>query len=298
MAINNWCESKSSAEQRTLKRGNDHVEHAPYQQVDKPCRMQSTETRTEKWTEESTEKSTGKVYQVNEDSIEASFQEPNHEVDWMVTEADFEWRLPSQAVSISQCHNRLQDILYRACWSTARRLGRVQVHFNLVSITTVREAYVSDVDERDVTTRNWLIQSMTTEVYDRCRKRKLPSMPSHERKLSTTLVSPTITYAEIYKLQGQMVGGVWVRKWRCGGYGSSSDVSFCSFCSFCSFVSSSSLLFSSLLIGFRPSTNCVSMGFYHLPMEVEFPRALDPPKGRHRAVPIGCGTYGFVRLRM
>jgi len=41
------------------------------------------------------------------------------------------------------------------------------------------------------------------------------------------------------------------------------------------------LLFSSLLIGLRPGTNGVSMGFYRLPMEVEFPSAPDPPKGRH-----------------
>jgi hypothetical protein len=41
----------------------------------------------------------------------------------------------------------------------------------------------------------------------------------------------------------------------------------------------SSLLFTSLLIGSRPGTNGVGMGFYHLPLEVEFPRAPDPPKG-------------------
>jgi len=54
---------------------------------------------------------------------------------------------------------------------------------------------------------------------------------------------------------------------------------------FLCFLLFSSLLFSSLLssllIGFRPGTNGVGMGFYHLPMEVEFPRAPDPPKGRH-----------------
>ena len=65
---------------------------------------------------------------------------------------------------------------------------------------------------------------------------KLPSMPSHERKLSTTLMIPTMTYAEIYELRVWMVGGVWVRKWRCGDYGSSSDVSFCSFVSFSSLL--------------------------------------------------------------
>jgi len=39
------------------------------------------------------------------------------------------------------------------------------------------------------------------------------------------------------------------------------------------------LLCSSLLIGFWPSTNGIGMGFYYLPLEVEFPHALDPPKG-------------------
>jgi len=42
-----------------------------------------------------------------------------------------------------------------------------------------------------------------------------------------------------------------------------------------------SLHFSPLLIEIWPSINGVGMGFYHLPMEVEFPRAPDPPKGRH-----------------
>ena len=31
-------------------------------------------------------------------------------------------------------------------------------------------------------------------------------------------------------------------------------------------------------------------------MEVEFPRAPDPPNGYHMVL-IGCGTYGFVHLR-
>jgi len=45
-----------------------------------------------------------KVYPVDQDSIEASFREHNHEVDRMVTEADFQRPLPSQPVSGSQCH--------------------------------------------------------------------------------------------------------------------------------------------------------------------------------------------------
>ena len=34
----------------------------------------------------------------------------------------------------------------------------------------------------------------------------------------------------------------------------------------------------------------------HSQVEVEFPRAPDPPKG-YRTVPIGCGTFEFVRVR-
>jgi len=45
-----------------------------------------------------------KVYQVDQDSTVASFREHNHEVDLMVTEADFQRRLPSQPASGSQCH--------------------------------------------------------------------------------------------------------------------------------------------------------------------------------------------------
>jgi len=43
-----------------------------------------------------------------------------------------------------------------------------------------------------------------------------------------------------------------------------------------------SVLFSlHLFFGSRPGTNGVGTGFYHLPMKVEFPCALDPPKGHH-----------------
>jgi len=55
-----------------------------------------------------------------------------------------------------------------------------------------------------------------------------------------------------------------------------------------------SLLHSSLLFGSRPGIYSVGMDFYNLPMEVEYPHAPDPPKGRHWAVPIGSPTYDFV----
>jgi len=45
----------------------------------------------------------------------------------------------------------------------------------------------------------------------------------------------------------------------------------------CFLVSSSFLL----LFGSWPGTNGVGMGVYYFAMEVQFPRAPDPPKGRH-----------------
>ena len=44
------------------------------------------------------------VYQIAQNSIEATFREYNHVVDWMVTEADFPRRPPTQLASGSQCH--------------------------------------------------------------------------------------------------------------------------------------------------------------------------------------------------
>ena len=60
------------------------------------------------------------VYQVDQDSTEAAYRERNHEVDRMVTEADFQRRLPSQTASTSTDDYRPQDIFYRACESTAQ----------------------------------------------------------------------------------------------------------------------------------------------------------------------------------
>jgi hypothetical protein len=59
------------------------------------------------------------------------------------------------------------------------------------------------------------------------------------------------------------------------------------------------LFLSSILLffGSQPGKNSIGMGFYHQSMHVEFPRALDPPKGPHCAVQIGSETYDFVRVR-
>jgi hypothetical protein len=65
---------------------------------------------------------------------------------------------------------------------------------------------------------------------------------------------------------------------------------------FCMFLIS---CLSSLLqfFGSRPSTSGIGMYFNHVPMEVEFPRESDLPKGHHCAVWISCGIYEFIRFR-
>ena len=50
----------------------------------------SSPTDKSKPTKKSTEKSTGKVYHIDQDATEAAYRQGNHEVDRMVTEADFE----------------------------------------------------------------------------------------------------------------------------------------------------------------------------------------------------------------
>ena len=62
----------------------------------------------------------------------------------------------------------------------------------------------------------------------------------------------------------------------------------------------SSFLFTSLLLWISAQYKWRRHGILPPPeisqVEVEFPRAPDPPNGYH-IVLIGCGTYGFVRLR-
>jgi len=62
----------------------------------------------------------------------------------------------------------------------------------------------------------------------------------------------------------------------------------------------SSFLFTSLLLWISAQYKWRRHGFLPPPetsqVEVEFPRAPDPPNGYHMVL-IGCGTYGFVRLR-
>jgi len=84
-----------------------------------------------------------------------------------------------------------------------------------------------------------------------------------------------------------MVGGVWVQ------FGSGDMEDAITFGCFLVCLFSSCLVWSSAWYKWRRH------GFLPLSesqVEVHCPRVPDPSKGRHGAVPIGCGTYGFVRL--
>jgi hypothetical protein len=118
---------------------------------------------------------------------------------------------------------------------------------------------------------------------------RVSSGSSHQCRVtsgsSTTLTIPTMTYAEI-GATGMMVVGTWVRKSRYG------DGITCG-----CFLCLSSLL---PFFGSRPSTNGVGMGFYHLQSQSSgggFSPCARSTERSPCAVLIGCGTYGFVRLR-
>jgi len=88
----------------------------------------------------------------------------------------------------------------------------------------------------------------------------------------------TKTYAEIQDTE-MMVVGAWARKSRYGD-----RITFGCFLVY---------LFSAYLLLISARYKWRRHGFYHLPLEVEFPRAPDPPKGspvRYRSV------AGLIRL--
>jgi len=126
----------------------------------------------------------------------------------------------------------------------------------------------------------------TIEGYDRCRQRKLPSMPSHERMLNHPDDSDNDLHRDIRAtgMDGRRSMGS-VRKWSYGGRDH--------FWMFLVPLCSSSLLWISARYkwrrhGFLPPSESQ--------VKVDLPRVPHPPKGHHGAVSIGCGTYGFVRL--
>ena len=125
-----------------------------------------------------------KAHQADPDSIEATFQERNYEVDLMVTEADFQRRLPCDAAPKSQCHVPMTTRCKIYSTAHAEALNRTQAALaclNLVSITFFRKADLLDV--RYAMRLHVMHLTNTIDSYDRCRQRQLPFTPSHKQKL-------------------------------------------------------------------------------------------------------------------
>jgi hypothetical protein len=106
--------------------------------------------RTQRSTEKSPEKLIGIVYQVDKHSIEACFGDRNYEVDWMFTEADFAKTITAsrsiyESMPVANDY-RLQDILYRACGSTAQSSDSTSA-LELGKNNNLREPYRVDIDE-------------------------------------------------------------------------------------------------------------------------------------------------------
>jgi len=146
----------------------------------------------------------------------------------------------------------------------------------------LREAHLLDVDEWDLTTHDWRIR-WPMAMND------AGSADSHwcqvTSRSSTTLTIPTMTYAEI------RATGMDGRRARV--HFGSGDMEVRMLWYVFLFLSSALLFF-----GSRPSTNSVGTGFYHLPLEVEFPRAPDPLTGhreRYWSVVGLMGSYDCVR---
>ena len=153
---------------------------------------------------------------------------------------------------------RLQDILYRACGSTA------QAPLNLVTITFLEKLMCQ-------ISMNKTRLTYTTNGYDRCRQRKLPSMPNYELKLYHLDDSDSDRRRDIQAtgMDGRRSMGS-VRKWRYGGPDH-----------FWLFSCFSLLLFSSLDLGpVQMASAWVFTTFGVSQLEVDFPRVPDPPKGR------------------
>jgi hypothetical protein len=127
---------------------------------------------------------------------------------------------------------------------------------------------------------------MITEGYDRCRQRKAPSMPNHERNLYHPEDSDNDPCRDI-RATGMDVEwsiGSEVGIWRTG---SLLDVFL-----FLPFLPS--------LLGHRPSINGVGMGFCHVQSRSSgggFSPCTRSAERPPRVVPIGSGTYEFVRVR-
>jgi len=144
---------------------------------------------------------------------------------------------------------RLHDILSRACGSTAQSSESASA-LELGKYNHFRETYVRCLRMRlhaiDVYDR-W---SMITDGYERCLQGRLKWMPSHDY----AEIRPTVN-----EMHGQYGSGDMEVSWSIGRF----------------LVS----LFSSSLLWILAWYKWRRHGFYHLPLEVEFPPGPDPPKG-------------------
>jgi len=153
---------KSSTEQRKFQTGTQPCLHDKVLPTShEPTWRQSTDTHTDKASRYPTGKSQAhletvcldthrQVCEVDHDSTEAAYREPNLEVVLMVTEADFQTRLPSQAVSTSQCRLLMTTgcKIYSPEHAEALHRGQTGLaRLNLVSITIFREAHLLYVYE-------------------------------------------------------------------------------------------------------------------------------------------------------
>jgi len=148
------------------------------------------------------------------------------------------------------------------------RAQTAPARLNLVSITILEK-----LTNLMSTNAMWLCTMQSTYTIDEHRWLRL--MPAADAPIdvgsgcchrcqimswsSTTQTIPTMPSVAIYGWEEWMVWGVWVQF----GSGDMEDgISFR-----CFFFLSSLLLF----WGSRPGTHAISVGFYHLPLEVEFP---------------------------
>jgi len=167
----------------------------------------------------------------------------------------------------------------------------VLAHLSIVSMTGYWNAYKLDIPMQSPMAMAMAMMSS---------ERNPPSMPPSQDEAHTMIADFTeITVSnsdnDLHLVKATsarlMVGCRTFRKWKYGGR--------CLFgCSF--FLFSSLYFFTSLLLWISAQYKWRRHGFLPPPetsqVDVEFPRALDPPNG-YQIVLIGCGTDGFVRLR-
>jgi hypothetical protein len=186
----------------------------------------------------------------------------------------------------------LQDLFSVACGSTAESSDRAS-SLELGKYNHFTETYVLGVYKWDYRQLTY-----TIDGYNRFRQLKLPSMPSHEQKRYHPDDSDKDLHRDDMSYKrgtGWQVGccmrsGVEIRRnWgpRLGSGGNVSilfrnselEESYQFGIPFFCFFSSLHFSIPYYFFGSRPDTNGVGMGFYHLPTEVEFPHAAEPPKG-------------------